>query len=307
MRSEDRSIYDMSPPVRFFLLLGITAISLIIGGLITFSIVAGYLHVSFAATQATLLDPKNAHVALFANAFASLIAFLVPSIAVAFFTNGRIAQNMGFKSIKSIKLVYLVVLLSFVGLILSGSAASLTEKIPVPANFKAWATGLENTYKQAMMAMTKMNSMGDLLFNIVAVALIPALVEELFFRGALQKTIKNWSGNTVISIVITAIIFSAFHFSYFGFLSRMLLGILLGFIFEYSGSIWLSILMHFINNAIAIITLYSVRGNQVQVEKAMDESIPMYWGILAIGLVIYLLQQINKEANYERLDKNILE
>jgi membrane protease YdiL (CAAX protease family) len=158
-----------------------------------------------------------------------------------------------------------------------------------------------------MLAMTKMNSFGDLIFNIVAVALIPAFVEELFFRGALQKTIKNWSGNVVMSIVITAIIFSAFHFSYFGFLSRMLLGILLGFIFEYSGSIWLCILMHFINNAIAIITLYTVRGNQAQVEKTMDESIPMYWGILAIGLVIYLLQQIKKDANYEGLDKNILE
>jgi membrane protease YdiL (CAAX protease family) len=307
MRSEDRSIYYMSPPVRFFLLLGITAISLILGGLITFSIVAGYLQVSFAETQLALLDAKNAHIALFANAFASLIAFLVPSIAVAFFTNGSIAKNMGFKPISTIKLVYWVLLLSFVGLVLSGAAASLTEKIPVPAQFKAWATGLENTYKQAMLAMTKMNSIGDLIFNIIAVALIPAFVEELFFRGALQKTIKNWSGNVVMSIVITAIIFSAFHFSYFGFLSRMLLGILLGFIYEYSGSIWLSILMHFINNAIAIITLYTVRGNQVQVEKAMDESIPMYWGIFAIALVIYLLQQIKKDANYEGLDKNLLE
>ncbi len=307
MRSEDRSIYHMSPPVRFFLLLGITAISLIIGGLITFSIVAGFLHVSFAETQVALLDAKNAHIALFANAFASLIAFLLPSIAIAFFTNGQIPQNMGFKPVKSIRLVYLVLLLSFVGLLLSGSAASLTEKIPVPADFKAWATGLENTYKQAMLAMTKMNSIGDLLFNIVAVAFIPALVEELFFRGALQKTIKNWSGNAVMSIVITAIIFSAFHFSYFGFLSRMLLGILLGFIFEYSGSIWLSMLMHFINNGIAIITLYMVRDNQAKVEKAMDETIPMYWGIFAIALVIYLLQQIKIEANYEGLDKNILE
>ena len=302
MRSEDRSIYHMSPPVLFFLLLGITAISLIIGGLITFSIVAGYLHISFAETQLALLDAKNAHIALFANAFASLIAFLVPSFAVAFFTNGRIAKNMGFKCIKSIRLVYLVLLLSFVGLLLSGSAASLTEKIPVPTNFKAWATGLENTYKQAMLAMTKMNSIGDLLFNIVAVALIPALVEELFFRGALQKTIKNWSGHAVISIVITAIIFSAFHFSYFGFLSRMALGILLGLIYEYTKTIWLPALLHFINNGIAVIALYSVRGDQHKIDKVMDENLPIYWGVIALAMVTYLLYRLKQEAHYERLD-----
>jgi membrane protease YdiL (CAAX protease family) len=296
----------MSPPVRFILLLGITGISLILGGLITFAIVSGYLHVSFAETQVALLDSKNAHIALFANAFASIIAFLVPSFVIAFFTNGRIVPNMGLKPIQSIKQVYWVLLLSFVGLVLSGSAASLMEKIPVSAHFNAWAIGLENTYKQAMMAMTKMNSIGDLLFNMIAVAFIPAFVEELYFRGAMQKTLKNWSDKPVLAIVITAIVFSAFHFSYFGFLSRMLLGILLGFIYEYSGSIWLSILLHFINNGIAIVTLFTVRGNQVQIDKAMDENIPMYWGIFAIGLAMFLLNKIKRDSNYERLDKNIL-
>ncbi len=293
--------------MRFVLLLGVTGISLILGGLITFLIVSGYLHISFADTQIALLDSKNAHIALFANAFASIVAFLAPSFAIAFFTSGRIAKNMGFNPIKSNKLIYWVLLLSFVGLILSGAAASLTEKIPVPANFKTWATDLEHTYKQAMMAMTKMNSIGDLVFTIFAVALIPAFVEELYFRGALQKTVKDWSGKPVLAIVITAIIFSAFHFSYYGFLSRMLLGILLGFIYEYGGSIWLSILLHFINNGIAVIALYSVRGNQEQIEKAMDESIPMYWGIFAIGLAMFLLNQIKRDSNYERLDKNIFE
>lgn len=296
----------MNPPMRFVILLVMTGISLILGSLLTFSLTASYLHIHFAEIQQALLDPKNARVALLANAFASLISFLLPSVAIAFFTKGSILRNMGFKTFHAIQLIYWVILLSFVGLLLSGSAASFTEKIPVPHAFKIWANGLEETYKQAMLAMTKMESLGDLFFSLFAVAIIPAVVEELFFRGALQNTIKGWSRKPLLAIFLTAVIFSAFHFSYYGFLSRMLLGMLLGFIFEYTGSIWLSILMHFINNAVAVVALYSVRGSRVQVEKAMNETVTMYWGILAIVLAVFLLHKIKQDAHYERLDKNIL-
>lgn len=307
MRLENRGLYHMNPPIRFILLLVMTGISLLLGTLITFSIIASYLHVSFAQLQIVLMAPENARISLFANAFVSLIAFLLPSFTIAFFTKGSMAQNLGFRSIASYKLIYWVILLSFVGLILSGAAASFTEIIPIPAKFKELATDLENSYKQAIMAMTKMNSIGDLLINLFAVALIPAFVEELYFRGTMQKTFKNLSGNPVLAIIITAIIFSGFHFSYFGFLSRMMLGIVLGFIYEYTKSIWMPILLHFINNAFAIITIYSVRGDQLQMEKKLDETMPMYWGLFALAITIHLLYQIKKDAHYEGLDKNIRE
>ncbi len=302
MRSEDRSLFEMTPGMRLAIFLAATGISMILGALITFSIVAAYLHVGLSDIQMALMEPGNGHISLFANAFASLIAFLVPSIAVAFFTRGAIMENMGFKSVSSFKLVQWVILLAFSGLLLSGALASLTEKIPVPVNFKNWADKLEETYKKAMMAMTQMNSFGDLLINLLAVALIPAIVEELYFRGSLQKTLRDWSGKPLLAIVITAIVFSAFHFSYFGFLSRMALGILLGLIYEYTKTIWLPALLHFINNGIAVIALYSVRGDQHKIDKVMDENLPIYWGVIALAMVTYLLYRLKQEAHYERLD-----
>jgi len=307
MSYNDRSLFYMLPGMRLAILIAATGISMILGAFITFSIVANYLHVGLADIQNVLLKPENAHISLFANAFASIIAFILPSFAVAFFSKGQILQNFGFKKIESIKWVGWVILLALTGLLLSGSMATLTEKIPVPSSFKQWAEELEASYKQAMMVMTKMNSIGDLMINLFAVALIPAIVEELYFRGTLQKTLSAWSGKPIVAIVVTAIIFSAFHFSYFGFLSRMVLGIVLGFIFEYSRTIWLPILLHFINNGIAIVTLYTVRGNQQKMEKVMDENLPIYWGIVAIGLVTYFLHCLKKDTNYERLEKNILE
>lgn len=302
MRTEDRSLLEMTPGMRLAIFLAASGISLIIGALIAFSVVAAYLHVGFSGIQAVLMQPGNGHVSLFANAFASLIAFLIPSIAVAFFTRGAIVENMGFKPVLSFKLVKWVVLLAFSGLLLSGALASLTEFIPIPTHFRNWANGLEETYKKAMMAMTQMNSFWDLIINLLAVAIIPAIVEEIYFRGALQKTLRDWTGKPVLAIVITAIVFSAFHFSYFGFLSRMALGILLGLIYEYTKTIWLPILLHFINNGMAVIVLYNVRGDQHKIDKVMDQNFPLYWIVIAIALVSYILYRLKQVANYERLD-----
>lgn len=71
----------------------------------------------------------------------------------------------------------------------------------------------------------------------------------------------DWTGKPYLAIIVTALIFSAFHFSYFGFLSRMSLGIILGIIYFYTKTIWLPMLMHFINNGIGITILYFVRDN----------------------------------------------
>lgn len=295
----------MSPGMRIALFIAMSGISMILGALITFSLVAGYFHVGLTEIQRILLSPENATVALFANALASLIAFLLPSIAIAYFTSGPLLKNMGFTSIRAPRLFISVILLAFAGLLLSGSLASVTEMIPVPQSVKAWANGLEASYKKALMAMTQMHSIGQLVLNLVAVALIPAFVEELYFRGALQSNLKAWSGSYITAILVTAIIFSAFHFSYFGFLSRMALGIILGFIFEYTKSIWLCILLHFINNGVAIIALYTVSGNPAKADKIMDDHLPVYWVIAAITLVVLLLNKIKKEANYGRLENDI--
>ncbi|MEY4279620.1 MAG: hypothetical protein RL377_1624 [Bacteroidota bacterium] len=299
MSIQNRSLLQMSPGMRIALFIAISGISMIIGAFVTFSIVASYLHVGFDQIQRVLLSPEHARLALFSNAFASVIAFLIPSIAVAYFAEGAIWKNLGFEKVANAKLFLWVILLSIAGLILSGALASVTELIPIPQAVKTWANGLEANYKQALMTMMQMHSIADLLINLAAVALVPAIVEELYFRGALQSNLKAWSGNYWIAIIVTSIIFSAFHFSYFGFLSRMGLGIVLGFIFQYTKSIWLCILMHFINNGIAIVALYSAKGDMAKSDKIMEEHLPMYWGAFAIVLVVNLLKQIKKEANYE--------
>jgi len=305
MENSSKSIFTMTPPMRLALFLGATGIGMILGALISFSLVAALFHLGLNDIQKIISDPQYATAAQLANALASIIAFGLPSLTVAFFAQGQLVKNMGFAPIKSNQQVLLVILLAFAGLLLSGALGSLTEKIPISASFKNWADGLEAQYKKALVSMTQMRSMLDLFYALLAVAIVPAIVEELYFRGALQKTLTDWTGKPWVAIIVTAIFFSTIHFSYFGFLSRMALGILLGFIFEFTKTIWLPILLHFINNGIAIVALYTVRNNPARIEKVMDENFPIYWGLMACVVIYYLLIKLKKISQDAGLEKSI--
>jgi membrane protease YdiL (CAAX protease family) len=300
----DRSLLETTPAIRLAIFIALTGISMILGAWISFSIVAAVLHVGFAQIQLIILQPEHATLAQFANALASLFAFLLPSIAIAYLSKGAMQEKMGFSLKPSVKQMIWVMGLALAGFLLSGALGNLTEQIPVSANFKNWADSLEENYKKALVAMTQMHSTFDLLFALIAVAVIPAMVEEIYFRSSLQTTLKEWTGKPIVAILLTAIIFSAFHFSYYGFLSRMALGIVLGCIYEYTKTLWLPILLHFINNGLAIVILYNVRNKPDNAQKIMDENLPIYWGVLGLLGILYLLSRLKKEAHYD-LGKSI--
>jgi hypothetical protein len=287
------------------LFLGLTGIGMIAGALISFSIVSAILHIPFSAMQKVIMQPENASMAQFANALASIIAFGLPSIALAFFVKGNWMANMGFAPIKSHQSAGIVILVTLTGLVLSGALGSLTEKIPIPTDFKNWAEGLEAQYKKAMLSMTHMSSLKDLAFALLAVAIIPSIIEEVYFRGTLQKIVLDLTGKPYAAIILTAIFFSAIHFSFYGFLSRMALGIVLGYVYHYSKTIWLPILLHFLNNGIAVVILYSIRNNPANVEKTMDDNLPIYWGIIALAGIYYLLKQLKNNHTNAGLEKSI--
>lgn len=294
----------MRPGSKMALLIAFTGIGLIVGGFLAFSLVAAWLHVGLSDIQSYLLQPQYASLMQLANALASIIAFGLPSIGIALLSKGKLWDNLGFKKFSFNEPLSWVILLAITGLLLSGALGDLTEKIPVPTSFRNWATQLEDQYKKALYAMTQMHSFGDLSIALLAVAVVPAIVEELFFRATLQKTMMEWSGKPIFSIVITAIIFSAFHFSYFGFLSRMSLGIVLGLVYYYTKNINLPMLMHFINNGIGVTTLYFVRQDSQKMKNIIEGNLSYYWAVIAFAAIFYLIQKI-KNTSDARLEKSI--
>lgn len=129
-----------------------------------------------------------------------------------------------------------------------------------------WLKPLEDLMRQqeeAAQALTERflqgKGIGMLLINVGLLALLPASAEELTFRGMLQKLIPNKH----VAIWVVAIIFSAIHFQFYGFVPRMLLGAMFGYMLVWTGSLWIPMTMHFVNNAVTVVAYWVIYNNNL--------------------------------------------
>jgi len=286
---------QISFPVQFLLLLLLVGVGMIVGSLVLAALGASMLDVSLLQVPDAMNKPENANISRLLNTTATLMAFLIPSLVFARIVNQKPLTYLGFNLKMNGKQIGLVVLITFAGMILSGALGMLNQQIPLSDEWLQKARALEQTYKNAMLNMAHMNSFSDFLLAILVMALAPAIFEEVLFRGAFQKVFIQWTKNAWIGILITSVLFSAIHFSYFGFLPRIALGMILGLIFYYTNNLWLSILQHFLNNAFIVAQLYIVQSQGKSVEKAMDETMPVWWGLVGLVLLILLFKQLHKQ------------
>jgi uncharacterized protein len=141
------------------------------------------------------------------------------------------------------------------------------------------------------------------LISVVVIGFLPAMFEETLFRGGIQNLLSRWSKMPVLSITITAIIFSAVHLSYLGFLSRFALGFVLGWIYYRTGNIWLNILGHFFKNAFAVTIMYeaSKQGQKTDPSKIQDH-FPL-WAALASIAIVYALFILFEKVSKKEIDR----
>jgi uncharacterized protein len=291
---------------QFAILIGLVGVTMLMGTLIMVWIVSSKLHVGFEAAAEALVKPEHANLAQWLNTGFSFFAFFIPVFITSTIANKKPFQYIGFNSKASAKQLGLVIVVTCIGLLLSGSLGVLSEKIPLSPQLLKKAKDLEDKYDEAVSAMAILKTWKDYLIALLVIALAPAIFEETLFRGGLQKTLIGWTRSPLFGIVVSSLIFSAVHFSFFGFLSRFALGMLLGYIFYYSGNIWLNILLHFLNNAAAVTQLFIITKSGKPLDKAamndnlpgMNNSIIGVWIItlLMITAAVYIFNYFKKES-----------
>ena len=156
-------------------------------------------------------------------------------------------------------LIILTILLMFISVPLLELSVEVNTSMKLPAflgEMEEWMRRQEDQMAELTKHLLTMKTVGALLVNLLMLAVIPAIGEEFIFRGCLQRLFKEITGNHHIAIWLTAIIFSAIHMQFYGFIPRMLLGAMFGYLLVWSNSLWLPILAHFVNNATAVITAY---------------------------------------------------
>ncbi len=153
---------------------------------------------------------------------------------------------------------------------------------------EAWMLQQELKMEVMTKQLIVMNSIPALLINLIMLAIIPAFGEELIFRGGFQQIFTRWIGNYHVAIWLTAIIFSSIHFQFYGFLPRMFLGALFGYLLVWSGSLWLPIIGHFLNNALAVITAYWYQKQGISIDK-MFEAEPSSPALIIISFILFIV------------------
>jgi uncharacterized protein len=214
------------------------------------------------------------------QSFQTIGIFIFPSLVLAFLVSYNPWGFLGFRKI-SIRLILLSSLFMIVSLPGINFLASINALVPMPQ----WMLNMERTAMEITNALLKTHSPTLLFLNIIVVAVLPALGEELFFRGVIQPYVCKIVKNTFWGILIASAFFSAIHLQFQGFIPRLLLGMMFGYLYVWSGSIWLPIAIHFINNAAATVLYYFVGLGSLPTTIESFGEIEGQWGI---GLVSIL-------------------
>jgi hypothetical protein len=199
-----------------------------------------------------LSDPQVINSLKFAQAFSSLILFVLPTFLFAVFTfTGKYTYFLGFKKAEQPNMYVLAAICILLAFPFAFWLGELNQQIPLPSSM----VELENKASGQMEAFFKSKKTIDIIINLIIIGLFPAVCEELFFRGALQRILIQITRNPWVGIILTGFLFSALHLQFQGFFPRMFLGVVLGVLYWYSGSLWTSILAHFVYNATQVIAV----------------------------------------------------
>lgn len=167
--------------------------------------------------------------------------------------------------------------------------------------FEEWARANEEQRAAITRFMTTFASTGELLVALVVIAVIPAVGEEFVFRGLFQSELRNLTGNTHVAIWLAAFLFSAFHIQFFGFVPRLLLGGLFGYLYAWSGNLLVPIFAHFVNNALAVLSLYYYQTGKTTISLESPEAAP--WPYVVGGAIATVLLMVYFKGFYDRQGK----
>lgn len=187
--------------------------------------------------------------------------FVIPAIIFTFLVSRNQSSYLGLNKFPKAGSAVFTILLIYLMLPAIHATVELNENMQLPD----FLEGIENWMKESEAdaarltdAFLSATSLPALLLNLFMVGLLASVGEELLFRGVLVRLFGNWFKNIHLAVIVSSILFSAFHMQFYGFLPRFLLGLIFGYLFVWSGSLWLPILAHFINNASAVLVYYMV-------------------------------------------------
>jgi len=199
--------------------------------------------------------------------------------------------------------LFLAVALIIVAQPLIGWTSELNSRLNLPewlASLEQWMKSTEKQGELITEAFLSTNSIAGFLFNIFMIAILPAFAEEFLFRGALAGLFKTWTKSTHLAVFLSSVIFAAIHLQFYGFLPRFLLGMGLGYLYFWSGSLWLPITAHFANNFLSVGVEFLYRKGLFPTNAEEFGMNSAAWltmvSIVSIVLILFYIRKLSHSA-----------
>ena len=245
-------------------------------------------------------NPASLSYLIYFQLFTQIGAFAGVALFFARMNTSAVFDFLKLKRVKWSGFLFLSIIAIIVVIPLSSWLMQVSLAFPYPDSMKEFIEILkkqEDAENNLMTRFLSIEGWNGLIFNLFFLALIPALCEELLFRGALMNVLQQLMKNKHLVVILSAILFSAMHMQFFGFLSRFVLGLILGYATLYSGSLFPSIAAHFTNNALSVIGFY------MSDKKDLNEvgSIDNYWvlGLTVLVAIFTVFVMRQKSLKYE--------
>ncbi|HEX2394226.1 MAG TPA: CPBP family intramembrane glutamic endopeptidase [Bacteroidales bacterium] len=305
-----QSFIVLSPSLKLVVFVIVVLLFWLFGSLLAMIIAVPAFHYEVFELLDMLTDPNREDIAVikFLQIFQSINLFIIPSLFAAWLFSEKPAEFIFANRISS-GFTILLVLFSIISAIpFLNYVTELNSGLDLPAwmdKIEQKMIRMEETAAELTELFLETNSTSDLIVNLIMVAILPAIGEEFLFRGLIQRLLVQWFRNGHAAIITTAFLFSFIHFQFFGFVPRFLLGLYFGYLLVWSGSIWLPVLAHLINNGLAVF-YYHYAGDNAgnttidNIGTSDNSQYLLYVSIFITSLiigVIYLREKERSAAN----------
>lgn len=222
-----------------------------------------------------------------ATVIQDVVMFIVPALATAVICSRYPARFLSVDKAPGVAVTLMAVAVLLVSAPAQNVIVEWNKSLSLPAslqNLQRWMDAAEASAADTVRLMLGAPTVSSLIMSILILGILAGFSEELFFRGTLQKIIAGNKAGSHAAVWITGFVFSAFHFQFYGFVPRLLLGVYFGYLVWWSRSLWLPVIVHAVNNsAVAVSDWYSrSTGNENVVETVGTDNV---W-IVAISLVL---------------------
>lgn len=273
-------------------------LSMVLGGLVLTAVasiavaLAGGMSVeALQRGDAEALGSLSAGMTRLLLAVQHVFLFILPTLATVWiFHRPAVGKSLDLDAAPRPGLVPLAILFLLASFPQVNLSYQLNALVPMPE----WATALESEAEATLRRILEMPTMAVFIANLLVIAILPGIGEELLFRGIVQKHAIGIFRSATAGILVTSIVFSAIHFQFEGFLPRLVLGLVLGCLYHWTRNLWVPIAAHAFNNGLQVAIIFATGMDVTEFDRQSTDTLPAWLALPGTLLMYVLYRQLVK-------------